>query len=58
MIDDDPDDDEEKLLRAQVPAAMAIRLREHKILTGRTIQTTVNDAIARYLDRVTSSEGS
>lgn len=48
---------EDRLLRAQIPAAMAIRLHEHKILTGRTIQDTVNEAIEDYLERL-STEGS
>lgn len=58
MIDkkEPSDDDGDRLLRASIPASMAIRLREHKIVTGRTIQSTVNEAIQHYLDDVTSPE--
>lgn len=58
MIDSDTSsEDDDRLLRAQIPAAMAIRLHEHKILTGRTIQDTVNEAIHEYLEDL-SAEGS
>lgn len=54
--DDGSTTDDDRLLRAQIPAAMAIRLHEHKILTGRTIQDTVNEAIEEYLEDL-STEG-
>lgn len=58
MIDSDRSSEaEDRLLRAQIPASMAIRLHQHKILTGRTIQDTVNDAIQDYLERI-GTEGS
>lgn len=48
--DDGEDDDGEGLLRARVPARVMLRVRKHKLRTGRNVQAIVNDAVDRYLE--------
>lgn len=62
IIDADPrrnqDDDEEAMLRASVPVRTMVRLHELKILTGRTVQDMVNDAVHSYLELLREQAGS
>lgn len=51
IADDERDGDEERLLHARIPTRMAIRLHEHRIVTGHPLGRIVNDAIDDYLDR-------